>query len=110
MPSSSRVGRGVKPSWTRLEELPQSAISSDLEVRSCRRVQNTLPLLPPPPPKKKEIKEACKCDRTQSTVLNSYVIHCDHLKLNYISLKKGWRAIIGLSCSHPFHDDKLWDE
>ena len=27
-------------------------------------------------------KRKCKCDRTQSTILNSYLIHCGHLKLN----------------------------
>jgi hypothetical protein len=55
MPSSSRVGRGVNPSWTPLEEPPQPVISSDIEVRSSRRVQNTLLLLFLPA---KEIEES----------------------------------------------------
>jgi hypothetical protein len=46
-------------------------------------------LSPSPPTPKKEIKDTCKCDYIQSTILNSYLIHCDHLKLNSTSLKKG---------------------
>jgi hypothetical protein len=55
-------------------------------------------------------KRKCKCDRTQSTSFNSYLIYCSNFKLNFASLKKGVGVMDGLSCSRPYHDDQFWGE